>query len=79
MTADDRTGVRYEQSLTAADVGCRVMVRRRLPEGGYGDVLGTLESWDEEVTVRDRHGVTHAMPRADLVAGKRIPPPPARR
>ena len=79
MSADDPPGVRYEQSLTLADVGCRVMVRRRLPEGGYGDLLGTLESWAEEVVVRDRHGATHTVARADLVAGKRIPPPPERR
>ena len=79
MTADDLPGVRYEQSLGAADVGCRVMVRRRLPDGGYGDVLGMLESWAEEISVRDRHVVTHTMARADVVAGKRIPPPPPRR
>ena len=79
MTADDLPGVRYEQSLTAADVGCRVMVRRRLPDGQYGDVLGELLSWSDEVAVRDRHDVTHVMAAEDVVAGKRIPPPPARR
>ena len=71
--------MRYERSLGAADVGARVMVRRRLPEGMYGDVLGELVSWGAEVTVRDRHGVTHVMPVDDVVAAKRIPPPPARR
>ena len=71
--------MRYERSLGPADVGARVMVRRRLPDGQYGDVLGQLESWSSTVVVRDRHGVAHAMAEADVVAGKRIPPPPARR
>lgn len=71
--------MRYERSLGTADVGARVMVRRRLPDGRYGDVLGELVSWSAEVAVRDRHGVTHVMSLDDVVAGKRIPPPPARR
>ncbi len=71
--------MRYERSLGAADVGARVMVRRRLPGGQYGDVLGELLSWSAEVAVRDRHGVTHVMPIEDVVAGKRIPPAPGRR
>ncbi len=71
--------MRYERSLDADDVGARVMVRRRLEDGRYGDVLGELLSWDAEVAVRDRHGVTHVMPVDDVVAGKRIPPPPVRR
>ena len=79
MESADPAGVRYELSLGPDDVGHRVMVRRRLPEGGYGDVLGELESWADEVVVRDRHGAAHALARTDLVAGKRIPPAPARR
>ena len=55
------------------------MVRRRLPDGQYGDVLGELVSWTDQVVVRDRHGVSHTIGAADVVAGKRIPPPPARR
>ena len=54
--------MRYERSLDATDVGARVMVRRRLPDGRYGDVLGELITWAAEVAVRDRHGVTHVMP-----------------
>ena len=79
MTADDLPGVRYERSLQPADVGSRVMVRRRLPDGQYGDVLGELLTWAAEVAVRDRHGATHTMRAEDVVAAKRIPPPPARR
>jgi hypothetical protein len=79
VTAADQPGVRYARSLGPADVGARVVVRRRLCEGQYGDVLGELLSWSEQVAVRDRHGVTHVMAQIDVVAGKRIPPPPARR
>ena len=90
MTAAERpgaalpaAGVRYALDLTAADVGARVVVRRRLPDGQYGDVLGGLEAWPEDASgqlvVRDRHGVAHRIRRADVVAAKRVPPPPARR
>ena len=76
-------GVRYALDLAPADAGRRVVVRRRLADGQYGDVLGELESWPEdasgEVVVRDRHDVVHRVPRADVVAAKRVPPPPARR
>ena len=66
-------------SLTAQDVGARVVVRRRLAEGGYGDLLGELVRWDAEVVVRDRTGVLHSAARTDVVAGKRVPPAPVRR
>ena len=71
--------MRYVQALGPGDVGARVMVRRRLPDGQYGDVLGELVSWAEQVVVLDRHGVSHTIDADDVVAGKRIPPPPARR
>ena len=70
----------YVVRLTAADVGSRVVLRRRIPTGGLGDLLGVLERWDDElVVVRDRHGDTHDVRQADVVAGKRVPPAPARR
>ena len=76
-------GVRYALALAPADVGARVVVRRRLRDGQYGDVLGELMSWPEdasgEVVVRDRHGVVHRIGSADVVAGKRVPAPPPRR
>jgi hypothetical protein len=65
--------------LGAGDVGARVVVRRRLPEGGYGDLLGVLESWGEQVVVRDRFGVAHTVARADVTLGKPVPPAPERR
>lgn len=67
--------------VSAADVGRRVSLRRRLPDGTFTDVVGTLESWtpDGEVSVRRRDGSLVTLRAADLVAGKRVPPPPARR
>ena len=70
---------RYETSLTTDDVGARVVVRRRLREGGYGDLLGELVQWQDEVVVRDRHAVEHRMLRSDVIAAKRVPAAPARR
>ena len=72
-------GARYVLSLTGDDVGARVVVRRRLADGGLGDLLGELVRWDDEVVVRDRSGVDHTVRRADVVAAKRVPPPPVRR
>jgi hypothetical protein len=60
-------------------VGARVVVRRRLPEGGCADLLGELVQWDVEVVVRDRDGRLHTVLRTDVVAAKRVPPPPERR
>jgi hypothetical protein len=65
--------------LGPEDVGARVVVRRRLPEGQYGDVLGELLSWSAEVVVRNRHGELVRFPMSDVVLGKRVPPAPARR
>lgn len=62
------------------DHSVRVSMRRRLPEGGYGDVLGELLSWDETVVrVRKRDGTVVETAPADVVAAKRVPPPPERR
>jgi len=72
-------GLRYADALGPEHVGRRVVVRRRLAGGGLGDVLGTLLRFDELVVVRDRHGVEHAVARGDVVAGKPVPPAPARR
>jgi hypothetical protein len=79
VTAAHPPGARYVLSLTQDDVGARVVVRRRLPEGGSGDLLGELVRWDEDVVVRDRSGVAHTVRRSDVVAAKRVPPPPVRR
>jgi len=71
--------VRYATTAGPHDVGARVVLRRRLPDGGLSDLLGHVERWsDGTVQVRTRTG-TVVVREADLVAGKRVPEPPARR
>ncbi len=62
-------------------VGMRVVVRRRLPGSGPSggpaltDVLGVLESWgSESLRVRGKDGTAVEIRRADVVAGKPVPP-----
>lgn len=61
-------------------VGARVVVRRRLAEGGWTDVLGELLAVGPEgVVVRTRRGDV-AVPARDIALGKVVPPaPPPRR
>ncbi len=56
-------------------IGAKVMVRRRLVEGGYADVVGLLTECDaEHVTVQGRRGTVRI--EADRIAiGKLVPPP----
>ncbi|QTE28818.1 putative acetyltransferase [Pengzhenrongella sicca] len=59
--------------------GTRVVVRRRLSEGGYSDVLGeVLASDGTGVRIETRRGPVH-VPAADIALGKVIPPAPPRR
>ena len=75
-----RGDVRYTRDVGPGDSGVRVSMRRRLPEGGMGDVVGELLGWADGVArVRDRRGVEHEVAEADVVAAKRVPPAPARR
>lgn len=70
---------RLTNTLSPADVGVRVVVRRTLDQGGFADVLGGLESWaDGVLTIRRRDGSVVAVDEATIVAGKRIPPTPTR-
>ena len=63
-----------------ADVGARVVLRHRVPDGGLTDVLGHVERWaDGVVAVRTRTGELVEVAEAALVAGKRVPPAPPRR
>lgn len=60
-------------------MGVRVVVRRRLAEGGLSDVLGDLlATGTDGVRVRTRRGDV-VVPAADIVLGKLVPPPPAPR
>lgn len=71
---------RLRLTLGPADVGGRVMVRHVLPAGGATDVLGTLERWDGgRAAVRRADGQVVDVAVGDLLAGHRIPPPPAPR
>src|SRR5215213_12420 len=66
-------------------VGQRVVVRRVLPgqQGASGgpaltDVLGVLEAWTETAAqVRREDGALVEVARADIVAGKPVPPRPS--
>jgi N-acetylglutamate synthase len=58
-------------------VGERVVVRRTLPEGGLGDVVGDLEKVDTHLHVRTRRGPV-AVPLSAVTAGKVVPPRPSR-
>jgi hypothetical protein len=71
--------VRYTRDVGPGDSGVRVSLRRALPEGGYGDVLGQLLSWDELVRIERRDGVVVEIPSETVVAAKRVPPAPERR
>jgi hypothetical protein len=80
VSADEPIGVRYAQEVGPGDAGMRISLRRRHPEGGMGDVLGVLESWvDDVVTVVRASGERVVIAASDVVATRRIPPPPASR
>lgn len=73
-------GARLRVAITPDDVGARVSLRLRDADGGYTDVLGWLEGWAHgRLSVRRRDGELTVVSEAALVAGKVVPPPPARR
>jgi hypothetical protein len=75
-----RFAARLVVTVTRADVGQRVSLRRRLSSGQYSDVVGVLESWSEGMLqVRRRTGELVEVPEAIVVAGKVVPPAPPRR
>lgn len=60
-------------------IGVRVVVRRRLPEGGYSDVLGELLAADDDgVRVLTRQGEVR-VDAAEIAVGKVVPPARPRR
>ena len=74
---------RLEVRLTPADVGQRVMIRWSRPAARDGeavaDVLGILEEADAgSFAVRTRDGRLVVVPAGRALAGKVVPPPPAR-
>lgn len=71
----------YAMTISASDIGNRVMVRRRLTDGrgGFGDVIGELIEWTaESLTIRTRSELV-TVTLDTLVAGKRVPPAMPRR
>ena len=80
MSADEPIGVQYAREVGPGDAGMRISLRRRYPDGLLGDVLGVLESWAEGVvTVVKADGERVVLAEGDVVATRRIPPPPVRR
>jgi hypothetical protein len=72
--------VRYAREVGPGDSGVRISLRRRYPDGQLGDVLGVLESWvDGVVTVVRASGERVVLAEGDVIATRRIPPPPVRR
>jgi hypothetical protein len=64
-------GAVYRVTLTPADIGFRVTVRRAV-EGGVGDVVGELVGWAGGVlTIRTRRGDV-AVPESSLLAARRV-------
>lgn len=67
-----RYGLRV--TIDCSDLGRRVTVRSRLSTGAFSDVVGVLETCDEETFgIRDRTGKLRRIARRDLVAGKIVP------
>ncbi|MFC4050441.1 hypothetical protein ACFOY4_12150 [Actinomadura syzygii] len=76
-----RFAARLVVTISVADVGQRISLRRRLPTGEYSDVVGVLESWSGgTLRVRRRDGEVVDVPETIMVAAKVVPPrPPPRR
>ncbi|MEU7555144.1 GNAT family N-acetyltransferase [Streptomyces sp. NPDC044571] len=73
-----------EIRITRADVGKRVSVRRvengTSGSSAFTDTVGVLTSWDQGVlTITRKNGESVRIPESSLVAGKVVPPAPARR
>lgn len=62
-------------SVTQADVGSRVTLRRAVPDG-VSDVVGELLSWSDGVLeVRRRDGSVVSVAEGDLVAARVVKSP----
>ena len=59
--------------------GDRVVVRYRLPDGRATDALGTLLSATETHLVVDGKRGVETIAVAEVIAAKRVPPPPVRK
>ncbi|MFD6951954.1 hypothetical protein A6A08_10505 [Nocardiopsis sp. TSRI0078] len=71
---------RLVHRISPEDIGRRVSVRIRLPEGGFTDIVGVVESWDDGVlTVRRRDGSAVEVVESAIAASRVVPPVPPRR
>ncbi|UPT23655.1 hypothetical protein FOF52_20290 [Thermobifida alba] len=71
---------RLVHSVTKDDVGQRVTVRFRLPDGRFRDIVGVLESWHDDVLVlRRRDGSVAQVAAGDVAASRVVPRQPPRR
>ncbi|GAB2492370.1 putative acetyltransferase [Nocardiopsis aegyptia] len=71
---------RLVHRIVPDDVGQRVSVRIRLPEGGFTDIVGVVESWaDHVLTLRRRDGSSVEVAESDIAASRVVPPVPPRR
>lgn len=60
-------------------LGSRVVVRRRIGDGTFSDVLGTLLRSDADGVLVDTRRGRVEVPAADIAVGKVVPPAPPRR
>lgn len=65
--------------IEPVEVGQRVVVRYRLPDGRATDALGMLLAADATHLVVDGKRGVETIAVADVVAAKRVPPPPPAR
>ncbi|MDA8369570.1 MAG: hypothetical protein M0026_06835 [Nocardiopsaceae bacterium] len=71
---------RFTTEVTAQDLGRRATLRIKLPEGGFRDIVGVLESWqDGIIQVRRRDGSMTEVTADAIVASKIVPQQPPRR
>ncbi|OLT25581.1 hypothetical protein BJF83_05310 [Nocardiopsis sp. CNR-923] len=73
-------GGRLVHRIGHADVGKRVSVRIRLPDGGFTDIVGVVESWANGVlAVRRRDDSVVEVAESGIAASRVVPPAPPRR
>jgi hypothetical protein len=65
--------------IDALEIGMRVVVRYRLPDGRATDALGTLLSASPTHLVVDGKRGVETIAVTDVIAAKEVPPPPPRR
>lgn len=71
---------RFVHRISPEDVGKRVTVRIRLAEGGFTDVIGVVESWEQgALTLRRRDGSLAEVAEDSIVASRIVPQTPPKR